>query len=263
MINIFRLGKHFAKKLIRCVSNRLLMGNNERIKTYIERFDDVLKGGIPQGHVVLICGAPGTYKSTITLNLLANNSVKDGKKGLYITLEEPKESLHTTAKGIGMPEWEDENLLIADLGMMRLQHEADDEPGWIDYMENYIKRRVKEGVDIIVLDSLSALYSLYDIDNPRKELFRFFGTLRKLGVTFLLISEVTHQTGSYGEYCEDFLSDGIIYLNNYAISDTESQLRIKCVKMRHVHHSKNFFSLMLEDGKFQIARVISQRGGSF
>ncbi len=223
----------------------------------------MLKGGIPHGHVVLICGAPGTYKSSITLNLLANNCTNDRRKGLYITLEEPKESLFITAEGLGMPEWDDENLLIADLGMMRLQHEADDEPGWIDYIENYIQRRVEDGTEIIVLDSLSALYSLDDIENPRKELFRFFGAMRRLGVTIILISEVKNDKGSYGEYCEDFLSDGIIYLNHYDISDTESQLRIKCVKMRHVHHSKNFFSLMVEDGKFQIARVISQRSGSF
>ncbi len=235
----------------------------DRIKTYVERFDEVLKGGIPAGHIVLMCGSPGSYKSSITLNLLARNAVESGKKGLYITLEEPKESLLVTAKSIGMPSWTDDQLLIADLGTMRMHHDADGEEGWMRYMEDYIKKRVEEGTEIVVLDSLSALYSLYGFENPRRELFRFFGFLRELGVTFILISEVKKHDGSYSEYCEDFLSDGIIYLNNFSISDTESQLRIKCVKMRHVNHSKNFYTLMLDDGRFQIARVISQRSGSF
>ncbi len=240
-----------------------MMGNQKKIKTYIERFDDVLKGGIPAGHTVLICGAPGTYKSSITLNLLANNVVNDGRKGLYISLEEPEDSLRTTAENIGMPDWDENDLLIADLGTMRLQHDAEDDEAWMDYLQDYIQRRVDDGVDMIVLDSLSALYSLYKFENPRREIFKFFGFLRQLGVTCILISEVNQAENGHGEYCEDFLSDGIIYLNHFAMSDTESQLRIKCFKMRHVKHSKNFYSLMLEDGKFQIARVISQRGGGF
>lgn len=240
------------------------MVEDVRIKTYIERFDDVLKGGVPEGHIVLISGPPGTYKSSLTLNLLAQNIANNGQKGLYVTLEEPKESLYVTAKGIGMPEWKNDDLLVADVGTLRLEHTtADDAPRWISYIEDYIQRRVYEGRKLIVLDSLSALYSLCEFKNPRSEIYRFFGFLRKLGGTFFLISEVKTAVGGeangYGEYCEDFLADGIIYLNNFAMSDTETQLRIKCVKMRHVEHSKNFYSLMLEDGRFHIARVISQR----
>jgi KaiC/GvpD/RAD55 family RecA-like ATPase len=36
------------------------MEQNERIKTFIEGFDRILEGGIPQGHIVLVSGTPGT-----------------------------------------------------------------------------------------------------------------------------------------------------------------------------------------------------------
>jgi len=236
----------------------------DKIKTYIRRFDDVLKGGIPEGHIVLICGSAGTYKSSLTLNMLTNNTAEDGKKGVYLSLEEPKESLEKTAEGLGLKEWDEEDLLVADIGKLRLSHgTADFAEDWIGIVQDYIESRVDEGYDILVLDSLSALYSLFEFENARREIFQFFGFLRELGITVFLISEVHGEGKSYGEYDEDFLADGIIYLKHFAVSETESQLRIKCVKMRHVPHSKDYFTLMYDNGIFQAARSISQGDGRF
>lgn len=238
------------------------MKSDPTIKTNIQRFDDgVLNGGIPQEHIVLICGAAGTYKSSLSLNLLSHNIKNDGKRGLYISLEEPRESLKLTAQNLGL--WDggmdQEKLLIADLGKLRLDHQENSEfeKNWFTIIKEYIQNRISEGYELVVLDSLSALYSLIEIDNPRKELFEFFGFLRDQNISVFLISEVPGGSDGYGEYSEDFLSDGIIYLKHFNISDTESQLRIKCVKMRHVNHSKDYFTLLFDKGQFKIAKVIS------
>ncbi len=235
------------------------MDENGRIKTYIEKFDDVLKGGIPEGHIVLICGSAGTYKSSISLNMLTNNVDGSDHKGFYISFEEPKESLLRTAEKLNLKKWKQNELLIADIGELRIEHRIiDDAEEWFKMIKEYIQKRVDEGFDIMVLDSLSALYSLVEFENPRKQIFRFMGYLRQLGITVFLISEVYELHRGYSEYCEDFLADGIILLRNFDISETESQLRIKCVKMRHVEHSKDFYTLFQNKGTFEIARVISQ-----
>src|SRR5205823_1239634 len=36
-----------------------------KIRTYIDGLDEVLGGGLPAGHVVLVSGLPGTMKSTL------------------------------------------------------------------------------------------------------------------------------------------------------------------------------------------------------
>ena len=41
-----------------------------KIKTYIEGFDEILDGGIPEGHVVLVCGTPGTMKTSLTYSIM-------------------------------------------------------------------------------------------------------------------------------------------------------------------------------------------------
>src|SRR6188472_3680744 len=59
----------------------------ERLGTGIGEFDRVLGGGLVPGSMVLIGGAPGIGKSTITTAALANLSAA-GQKVLYVSGEE-------------------------------------------------------------------------------------------------------------------------------------------------------------------------------
>src|SRR3989442_9664910 len=66
----------------------LAMGQGDRIRTFIHGFDDNLGGGIPEGHVVLLAGEPGTMKSTIACNIIYQNAIRDGRPATYISLEQ-------------------------------------------------------------------------------------------------------------------------------------------------------------------------------
>src|SRR5256886_11746579 len=72
------------------------------VKTHIRGFDqEVLRGGIPQGHVILIRGASGTMKSSLAYYILYHNAL-GGLPGLYVTLEQTAGSLleHVAALGL-------------------------------------------------------------------------------------------------------------------------------------------------------------------
>src|SRR5438105_2140648 len=72
------------------------------VKTHIHGFDqEVLRGGIPQGHVILIRGASGTMKSSLAYYVLYHNAL-EGIPGLYVTLEQPAGGLleHVAALGL-------------------------------------------------------------------------------------------------------------------------------------------------------------------
>ena len=230
------------------------------IRTYIEGFDEILGGGIPEGHTVLVSGNPGTMKSSVCLNLLYNNQKFDKRKGLYISLEESKESLLTSMKKLKIGEFEEKNMFIVDLGKLRLEYdEVDQSQDWLKIITEYIARRVKEdGFKIVVLDSLTALYSLIELDNPRQELFHFFGFLRRLGVTTFLISEMTPGSDTFGPFREDFLADGNILLRLHEVGETDIQLRIRCVKMRHANHHRGYFVLIHRGDRFMVTPVISE-----
>src|SRR3989337_866440 len=62
-------------------------------RTYVEGFDEAITGGIPEGHVVLVSGPPGTMKSSLAYNILWHNAAEEGHRGIYVTLEQGKASL--------------------------------------------------------------------------------------------------------------------------------------------------------------------------
>ena len=58
-----------------------------RARTGIAGLDEMLGGGIPRGHVVLVTGLPGTGKTCLALQFLLAG-VKQGEKGIFLSLEE-------------------------------------------------------------------------------------------------------------------------------------------------------------------------------
>ena len=237
------------------------MTEEERFKTYIEGFDRVLEGGIPNGHIVLISGTPGTMKSSITYNMLYNQAKKEGKVGIYVTLEQSRGSLIRQMEKMGMPTEEVvDKLHVLDLSLIRKKLKEISAGGsWMEVFKSYLTN-LKESLqfDLIVIDSLDVLETMADIGVRRTELFYFFEWIRGLESTALLISEASPEKVLEGNYDEGYLSDGIIALKMQEVREVETQRRIRCVKMRETNHDPSFFSLLFTGGKFQVTKVISE-----
>ncbi len=226
----------------------------ERIKTYIDRLDEQLEGGIPKGSVSLICGTPGCMKSSVAYSILYNNALKENLHGLYITFEQEIASLKMQMAQLGMAE-ATENLTVIDHAMI-------DQTVGVDmrFDLNSIKKAKtylmdladREDYDLLVLDPLNALYTLTTIKNPRKEIFRFFTELRQLGLTSFIISEIHQGDNRFGKYgVEDFLSDAIIHLDCRREKDILERY-IGVVKMRYTNHNLQYFPLFYNRTGFTI-----------
>src|SRR6266508_1287846 len=228
--------------------SRLVRGPSmDRLKTYVEGFDDALGGGIPRGSIVLVAGTPGTMKT--------------GSKALYISLEESQEDLRAAMTDLGMTGLDDIELYVLDIGRIRLEHKDEElSKNWLDVLQKYIDQRVRvNGFDLVAVDSLAALYSLSHLANPRRELFHFFGFLKSLKSTCFLISEVpSGSNGKLTAFEEEFLADGILYLRQFEKGETDVQLRLRCVKMRRARHEHGYYALTRNDGRFRITRAISE-----
>ena len=71
------------------------------IKTGIAEFDTVLGGGLTAHRVYLLHGAPGSGKTTMSLQFLIAGQ-KAGEKTLYVTLSETKSELEAVARSHGL-----------------------------------------------------------------------------------------------------------------------------------------------------------------
>src|SRR5205807_3483086 len=72
----------------------------ERLRTGIGELDDVLGGGIVPGSLILIGGAPGIGKSTLTTMALANLTAA-GRRTLYVSAEESAAQIRLRAQRLG------------------------------------------------------------------------------------------------------------------------------------------------------------------
>ncbi|MCK5037746.1 MAG: AAA family ATPase [Thermoplasmata archaeon] len=232
----------------------------EKLKTYIDGFDETLGGGIPKGHVVLVCGTPGTMKTSVTFSIMYENAKRNKMRGMYLSLEEGYDGLKGAMEDLGMDGVDDLELYMIDVGKIRLGHQ-DQEHGrnWLGILSKYIQKRVEqERFDIIVVDSLAALYSLAELSTPRVDLFHFIRFLKELDSTVVLISEIGHGNDSLVANNEDFLADGIIYLKLFDVGETEVQLRIRCVKMRRTKHEHGWLRLLRRNESFITTPVLSE-----
>lgn len=247
----------------------------KRVKTYINGLDENIQGGVPEGHVVLISGAAGTMKSSVTFNILYHEAV-NGQNGIYFSLEQSAESLINhminmdydfskvnlvviknlaeLQQQISAVSKDQGTLFVIDMGCVRKEIRdihSDNNKSWLNVIKNVIKKLNKEtGVKRFVLDSLSALYVVSRFENPRMELFHIFEFLRDLNITSYLISEMPLDGSKFSEYeIEDFLSDAIIVIK---LTPFRRQVvrEISVVKMRATACNNDIFSLEFKNGQF-------------
>ena len=247
----------------------------KRVRTYINGLDENLQGGIPQGHITLVSGAAGTMKSSVSFNILYHEAV-NGNNGLYLSLEQSAESLvnhmmnmdydiskinlvivkdlaELQAKIQGMSH-QAGNMFVVDVGCIRKEIrdiQVDNNKSWLNVIKNVVKKlSVEANVKLCVLDSLSALYVLARLENPRIELFMIFEFLRDMDMTSFLVSEMPLDGSKFSEYeIEDFLADGIIVIK---LTPFRRQVvrEISVVKMRTTACNNDIFSLEFKNGQF-------------
>jgi KaiC/GvpD/RAD55 family RecA-like ATPase len=247
-----------------------------RIRTYINGLDENIQGGIPTGHIVLFSGSAGTMKSSATFNILYNEAKNNKKTGLYLSLEQSYASLINQVINMGydfngvdlivikdLAEIDKEiakvnaskngAVIIADIGVMRKEIKEvklDENRSWINVIKNIVKKlKIDCNLELFTLDSLSALYVLSKFKNPRIELFYIFEFLRDLDLTTFLISEMPTDGTGYGEYDEDFLSDGIFHLRLTPFRRNVVR-EISVVKLRTSKINTDVFSLEFKNGQF-------------
>lgn len=224
------------------------------LKGVISGLGRLLSVEIPQGSVILVTGAEGTLKSGLVFSMISNYLTADGGHGLYVTLEQTKESHFKNMISLGLKK--SDNLQIFDYRDMRRE--------WRDCDLDMIKltdevidfyRDKHNDLTFFALDSLNALYSLSEESNLRMQMYHFFSNLRERGLTSFLIMEVPplKNPGQFQDRNrpEHFLADGTIELG--VIEDKGGVKRyIQISKMRAAKHAMEKHQLMVDENGINI-----------
>jgi len=222
----------------------------KRIRTHVEGLDGVIGGGLPSGGVTLVTGPPGTMKSSLCYAILHANALQ-GRPGLYVSLEQGRDSLAAQMASLGMDrEAVRENLTILDLSLLREKMEQRPDHAWMEFFKMYTKS-IKSTFPyaLLALDSLDSLEILGRWKNHRQEFYELVQWLRGLDTTALVIGELPREstTDRFSKHREEYLTDGIIHLHLEKRGEFEVQRRLRVVKMRGARHETRIQALLFDD----------------
>jgi circadian clock protein KaiC len=134
-----------------------------RIETGIAGLNDILGGGLPQGHLYLIEGDPGTGKTTLALQFLLEG-IRQGESVIYVTLSESRKELEEVASSHG---WSTDSLQIYEM--------ADD-----DDLRPEAQYTVFHPSEVELADTITAILEQVDATQPQRVVFDSLSELRML-----------------------------------------------------------------------------------
>ncbi|QLH84250.1 KaiC domain-containing protein [Halosimplex pelagicum] len=212
--------------------------NIPRLDLGIEGLDNMVQGGIPLRHLIVIVGGAGTGKTTFGLQFLQHGLEKeDTDRGVFITLEQTYEDIMATAEERG---WEFErheaegNLAVIDLDPVEMANSLDNIRGELpELIEDF-------GADRFVLDSVSLLEMMYDdVSRRRTEVFDFTQSLKEAGVTTVLTSEASEDNPYASRHgVIEYLTDAVLLLRYVRSETQETRLAVEIQKIRNANHSR-------------------------
>jgi KaiC domain protein len=211
--------------------------SDPRVPTGIAGLDEMLGGGFPQGHVVLVTGLPGTGKTCFGLQFLLAGSDR-GEKGVFLSLEEDASQLLESGRRFGWPV--DDAVKAGRLKIVRLDPKETKQN--LQRIQGSLGKELQQlGAQRIVVDSVSLLNMLSDTEPERRQaLFALAGACRASGATTVLTAEAdpTHPAITRDGLSE-YVADGVVLLGYSAAEDgLRIGLSMRILKMRRTAHAR-------------------------
>ncbi len=203
----------------------------------ISGLDEMLCGGIPEGHTIAILGSPGTGKSTFALQYI-HTGLQNNENCVYLSLEESEENLIKTAMMFGWdlkPYIADKRLTLVNLNTLNFK-------AMVNRFEGDLPKLLKSfKIKRLAIDPITLYEMIYDKESDRRDhLFNFAQLIKETEVTSVMTSEINQENPYYSKYgLLEYITDGVIILRQVRRADMGAVTTfIEVLKMRHIDHSK-------------------------
>ncbi len=204
----------------------------ERTKSGIPGLDEIMDGGFPRNHLILVTGTSGTGKTIFSSQFAYYGITKYNENAVYLSFEEPADTLKENVLSFG---W-DFNQLTAAKKISFIKYD----PYHIEDVFDILESSIREiSAKRVIIDSISALgLHIRDKEELRRMIFTLSLSLRKLNCTTLLVSEIVPGSRGLSRYgVEEFVADGVIVLY-YERIDANFLRAMQVWKMRGSKHSE-------------------------
>ncbi len=226
-------------------SGRVLMG--------VPALDEMLGGGLPRGHSVLVAGPSGSGKSVLAATFLAEGA-RCGETGVIATFEQhPNRSRHR---------------LVADLianGSVGLVDNHAPDLSIDEIVQLLLAEITRLKATRVVIDSLSGFeLSLAPtfLEDFRENLARLIAALAGAGITVLMTSELEDRYTDlrFSPYGAAFMTDAII-VQRYMEVESCLLRMLAVVKVRGSEHSNELREYSIDGDGIQMGAQLTELEG--
>jgi circadian clock protein KaiC len=227
---------------------------DERISTGLPRLDHMLRGGYHRGSNVLISGAPGTAKSTLS-GLFAIAACERGERTLYVSFDEGGAQIVRNLRSVGI---HFEPHLTS--GLLKMHSTRTRGPNIEDQFGELRAKVRAHKPRCLVIDPLSALASKIAHLASADAVQQFLDFLKGEGITVVNTSLVdglsTDEATANGI---STIADTWIHVS-YVVQDGERNRALTIVKSRGTGHSNQVRELTLSNEGVTLADVFVAQG---
>jgi circadian clock protein KaiC len=227
---------------------------DERISSGLARLDNMLRGGYHRGSNVLISGAPGTAKSTLS-GLFAAAACRRGERTLYVSFDEGASQIVRNLRSVGIHLAE--HLASGVLSMYSTRTRG---PNIEDQFADLRSRVRAHHPQCLVIDPLSALSTklthLASADSAQQFLDFLKGEAITVVNTSLMEGIKTDEATATGI---STIADTWIHLS-YVVQDGERNRALTIVKSRGTGHSNQVRELTLANDGVSLTDVFIAQG---
>lgn len=224
-----------------------------KIETGIPGLDELLRGGLPRGRVILLLGEPGAGKTILCSQFLLHG-LKSAivENGLFVSLEENWEHY---SDEMATFDWDVASLKKCFMDVSRVRDQPSEIQIGDETIKNFkmvslvevIKNHVVDaGVRRIVIDPISHLiFQFTDIVQRRKVLLDLVEALSKTGATCLLSSELREVGGTKRRIqLEEYLVDGVIIMQSNPTGRTLRTIQVEKMRGSSIERSPKPYEIV-------------------
>ncbi len=232
-----------------------------KVRTGIPGFDTIISGGLREGRPIVVCGPPGSGKTTFGLQYLYSGAKDFDEPGVFVTLSQSAEEITKDCKQFG---WDIQNLmaqgkmLIIDARPFKIQdgfvaldeslYRGESVP--FEHLTQLILSGIKR-IDAkrLVVDSLTVLGIQYSNNfYMRQGMQGLMQALEDYKCTSILVTEQPIKNEIPVEW---YVASGIVMMEHIRKEDTMERT-IQVLKLRGVRHDDQIYPMKLDENGLRV-----------
>jgi circadian clock protein KaiC len=224
-------------------------------QTGIGGLDDILRGGLPIGHMYLVEGESGAGKTTVGLHFLLAGRER-GESCLWITMSETERELHAAAKAHG---WDLEGIHILNLVLTKEVLNSEEQYTFFSPADVELTDTTRQILDAvkrwrparIVFDPFSDIrYLARETLGYRRQILALRDFFSEYNCTVLLMQEMTR--GSPGDNQAEALTHGYLTLHQESTQYGGHRRRVRIHKMRGIAFLGGYHDFSIREGGIRV-----------